>query len=346
MLRIAFLLESTVLCGGVKVVLNLAQAMQAKGYEVAVISDEGYPDWFLGHLNFLSHNPFAQDAVQSFDYVVATSFRLVNTHARHMQLGQLVHLVQGYEGGLSECEHMLEQIHQAYTLLVPKLTISESLTRRLASLFPQGRFCTVGQGLEHDLFYPSASWKDEIKNRPASLFLVGPSTISVKQIHIGLKAYAQAKKRYSELELIRISSVDTKADEERIAGHISEYHVHVSPRSIGELFRTKNGVLLASSGPGEGFGLPPLEAMACAVPVVMSDIPSFRNFAQPVDYAQFVRHDDPDAMAEGICGLMTDGTRRMQLAERGLQVAKEYSYEKVANRLEEILFSCTDGPSG
>jgi glycosyltransferase involved in cell wall biosynthesis len=346
MLRIAFLLESTVLCGGVKVVLNLAQALQASGYDVAVISNGSYPDWFYGHLNFICHNPFARDAVQPFDYVVATSFRLVNTHARHTAPGQLVHLVQGYEGGLSECEHMLEQIHQAYTLPVPKLTISESLTRRLASLFPQGRFHTVGQGLEHDVFYPSASWKDEIKNRPACLFLVGPATISVKQIYIGLHAFKQAQKGHPELRLVRISTVDTRVGEERIAGQIEEYHVHLSSQSIGELFRNKNGILLASSGPGEGFGLPPLEAMACAVPVVMSDIPSFQNFSQPADYARFVRHDNPADMAEGICELISDGTRRMQLAERGLQVAREYSYEQVAERLAGVLFSCMGDLAG
>ncbi len=346
MLRVVFLLESTVLCGGVKVVLNLAQALQGKGYETAVISDEKYPNWFHGQLTFYSHNPFAQDAVQDFDRVVATSFRLVNAHAHHVIPGKLLHLVQGFEGGLVECKHMLKQIDQAYTLPVPKLTISESLTRRLASHFPQGKFNTIGQGMEHDLFYPSASWKDRIQSRPASLFLVGPATISVKQIYIGLQAYAQVKKRFPELELIRISTVDTKAKEERVAGRITEYHVHLSPRRIGQLFRDRNGILLAPSGPGEGFGLPPLEAMACAVPVVMSDIPSFQNFAQPADYARFVRRDDPAEMADGICELITDGTRRMHLAERGLQVAKEYSYEQVAEQLAGVLFSCSNGLGG
>jgi glycosyltransferase involved in cell wall biosynthesis len=122
--------------------------------------------------------------------------------------------------------------------------------------------------------------------------------------------------------------------------------VHLSSQSIGELFRNKNGILLASSGPGEGFGLPPLEAMACAVPVVMSDIPSFQNFSQPADYARFVRHDNPADMAEGICELISDGTRRMQLAERGLQVAREYSYEQVAERLAGVLFSCMGDLAG
>ncbi len=45
-LRIAYLLESTNLCGGVKVALAQAEALCRRGHRVAVVSPQASPDWF------------------------------------------------------------------------------------------------------------------------------------------------------------------------------------------------------------------------------------------------------------------------------------------------------------
>ncbi len=336
-LSIAFLLESTVLCGGVKVVFNLASALAAKGCQVYVLSSDTAASWFRGQLNFIVQNPFDADIVNRFELVVATTYRLAWTHAKYIEAGRLWHLVQGFEGDYFECGHLLEDIDQAYLLQIPKITISRDLARRLAARYPNNTFVSIGQGLEKDYFYPAQDWVQQIQVRPSSLFLVGAASISIKQVKLGLQAYALARRQYTDLKLVRISTVDTRDQEENIVGNISEYHVHIPPERIGKLFRARHGLLLAPSGPGEGFGLPPLEAMACAVPVVMSNIPSFTAFALPVDYARFVRHDDPEDMAAGICELIADQEKREYLARRGLQVTASYDFDSVASRLLGVL---------
>jgi len=335
-LSIAFLLESTVLCGGVKVVLNLAASLNQRGHEVEIISSDRQPDWFKRKVAFTSSDPFKCTGAR-FDRVVSTTYRLAAAHFRHNESGRHWHLVQGFEGGLSECRQMLPEIDMAYRLPIPRITVSQNLAEKLALRYPQNLFVPIGQGLETNFFYPPQEWRQKARHTPEFLFLVGPLRISVKQIESGLKAFGKARKKHPGLKLIRISPVDTRQQEEKIAGKINEYYVHIHPEKIGELFRTRNALLLAPSGPGEGFGLPPLEAMACAVPVVMSNIPSFTSFALPGDYARFVCHDEPEDMAAGICELIADQEKREYLARRGLQVAAGYDYDSVVSNLLEVL---------
>lgn len=78
----------------------------------------------------------------------------------------------------------------------------------------------------------------------------------------------------------------------------------------------------------EGFGLPPLEAMACGVPVVSSPAGALRETL--ADAAVLVPPDRPDAWAETIRALLCDLTRRGELAQRGLEHARRYTWERTA----------------
>jgi glycosyltransferase involved in cell wall biosynthesis len=54
----------------------------------------------------------------------------------------------------------------------------------------------------------------------------------------------------------------------------------------------------------EGFGLPPLEALACGVPVIVSDLPAHREVLGP--YARYVRPGDVTALAGAITEILDE----------------------------------------
>ena len=74
----------------------------------------------------------------------------------------------------------------------------------------------------------------------------------------------------------------------------------------------------------EGFGLPPLEAMACGTPVVTSNLSSLPEIAGGA--AVLVDPYDPASIADGIRSAVTDEARRQELVTRGLARARDFSW--------------------
>ena len=78
----------------------------------------------------------------------------------------------------------------------------------------------------------------------------------------------------------------------------------------------------------EGFGLPPIEAMACGTAVVATSVGALPDVA--ADGAVLVRHGDPDALRNAIAGLCRDDAARADLAQRGLARARALTWEATA----------------
>lgn len=78
----------------------------------------------------------------------------------------------------------------------------------------------------------------------------------------------------------------------------------------------------------EGFGLPPLEAMACGCPVVVSNAASLPEVCGEAAY--YVNPYDTMSIAEGIRKLLTDDSLRQKLIKKGLERAQRFSWEKSA----------------
>jgi alpha-1,3-rhamnosyl/mannosyltransferase len=78
----------------------------------------------------------------------------------------------------------------------------------------------------------------------------------------------------------------------------------------------------------EGFGLPPLEAMACGAPVLASNVSSLPEVVG--DAALAVDPLSVEAIAAGLARLLGDGGLRRELAERGLRRAATFSWRRTA----------------
>jgi glycosyltransferase involved in cell wall biosynthesis len=78
----------------------------------------------------------------------------------------------------------------------------------------------------------------------------------------------------------------------------------------------------------EGYGMPPVEAMACGCPVITSSVSSLPEVCG--DAAYYVDPYDVNSIADGIYKVITDENLRMSLSQKGLANAARFSWAKSA----------------
>jgi glycosyltransferase involved in cell wall biosynthesis len=154
-----------------------------------------------------------------------------------------------------------------------------------------------------------------------------------------IEAFDRVRRRGLEhLKLVMIGDEISKYAALRRAVHRHQLHKYV--RFLGYLPEETLAVMYRLAGvfvfPSlyEGFGLPPLEAMASGTPVVTSNVSSLPEVAG--NAAVLVDPYDPDAIADGIERVLTDDKLRRDLRGKGIARARQFSWEASVRRVREI----------
>jgi glycosyltransferase involved in cell wall biosynthesis len=85
----------------------------------------------------------------------------------------------------------------------------------------------------------------------------------------------------------------------------------------------------------EGFGLPPIEAMACGIPVLTANVCALPEVVG--DAAILINPTDTEEIAEGIRRIVCDSQVRSRLREKGLLRVKRFSWERTARVTSGVL---------
>ncbi len=110
------------------------------------------------------------------------------------------------------------------------------------------------------------------------------------------------------------------------------YLRYVGNSHLPALYTGAEAFLLASRY--EGFGFPPLEAMACGTPVISSDCGSLREILG--DGALLMNSFDRDQWAHALWRIVTDLTYRAELTARGQAWVQRYTWENTARKTWDI----------
>jgi glycosyltransferase involved in cell wall biosynthesis len=330
MTHITYLLESTELWGGTKVVFEQAECLAEYGYVVKIISKGKKPDWYNVKVPLITVKEFNLKTIPESDIVIGTFWPTVRD-AFKAQKGKTIHFCQGYEGAYKEYHSVKKQIDEVYSLNIPKITVSRHLNEFLRKTFCS-RTYYVGQLVNRDIFYPLKT----VYKRRGPLFrilIVGPFEVDFKNIVLSIKGVLLAKKIIpSCIRLIRVSQFPLSKKEQEIIVP-DEYYYHLPYYLMGQVYRSAD-LYISMSKDAEGFGLPALEAMACGIPAILSKIPSYLGFAIKKDYALFLELPSPEILAKTIMKLYRDSAARENIIKRGIEVSKKFTRERVLSRLQ------------
>ncbi len=192
--------------------------------------------------------------------------------ARAAGLARTVHFCQGYEAPHPHLFAELSRIDEAYRLDIPKVVISAHLVDVLSPLYP-GEYHVIPQAIDAASFAPAEPGPGSPRT-PPTIGVVGPFEAEMKGIRFALEAVVELRREGRTVRLHRASQMPL-TEAERAQCPPDAYDLR-RPAADMPAWYAGLDLLIHPSFHAEGFPLPPLESMASGVPVVLTDIPSFR----------------------------------------------------------------------
>lgn len=191
----------------------------------------------------------------------------------------------------------------------------------------------VGYGINHDVFYPRENILTDVYGLKIMGIFRGLAYKGDKDLIEALNIVSQ---KIPNITLIAVSSKEIflkmlnkntckfnyilfdRPDDDKMAQLYSSADVFVFPSHV------------------EGFGLPPLEAMACGTPVVTTDCLGVRDYVVNGKNAIVVPPQNPNALADAVINVLTNKMLAKKLRDNGLKTAKAFTWDKVTEKIENI----------
>jgi len=225
------------------------------------------------------------------------------------------------------------------------LTVSEASKRDILRYFrvPVSRIDVIYNAIDERL--EQAPSEEDIGRVRERYQLYDPFVLYAGNIkpHKNLERLIEAfhilrKSGFETVKLLIIGDEISKYASLRRAVHRHKLHKHVRffgfvpDKTLAALYRLASVFVFPSLY--EGFGLPPLEAMASGTPVVTSNVSSLPEVVG--DAALLIDPYDPNAIADAIRRVLTEPALAEDLRQRGLARVKDFSWERSVARVREI----------
>lgn len=338
-LRIAYVLPHQNLTGGLKMLLEQIYWMKARGHKVDVYLKgcseitSALPDWDKIEVDRDVVIPFEQpykNYIKDCDVIVA---------------GLVEQLAE-----LSECDAPVLYWEQGHELLFGDFKNS-SLTPQLQLLmdtmysvpcaitaasdyvaetlkFRFGRAASViPNGVDSTLYYPGTPPDENI------VLLVGNPALQFKGFDFALRALNLAWKNGARF---RVRWVCQMAPDVHGITFPLQYVVNPSQKKLADQYRRADLFLFTSWY--EGFGMPPLEAMASGLPVICTECGGSAMYLRPMINALTATPGNIPVLAAAVSNLLLDKDLRKSLSKHGRETALEFSVENTCTKLEQVLY--------
>jgi len=334
--RVTFVLPFVNLTGGIRVLLDYANWLHDAGHEVTVV----YPTWpyrfqytrqqqwteFNKHRHQNGRVPWVDlrcrllrvPTIRSIflpraDLVIATAWPTVEDVRRlSASRGRKLHIAFHHESGTGP----EDRIRAIYPLPFYRIAFSPAVRATLEGRFGCRVDAVVPNGVDTALFFPDGPVEEK-----SVLFLYHPDPR--KGATDGIEALSRLRERVPD---VRIRVVGTVRPE-RLPDWMS-FEFHPDDATLRRRYSGASALLYPSLD--EGFGLPPLEAMACGCPPVTTPVGAVPEFAANRRNALIAPVGDIDGMVDALQEVMHDGALRHQLSLEGLRTAERFSLARVA----------------
>ncbi len=219
------------------------------------------------------------------------------------------------------------------------IAVSESTKRDTVRLLgvPESKITVIHEAA-HPLFTPITNTDalDRIRARyklPLEFILFVSTIEPRKNLPTLLRAFRRLRENYKSQAILAIAGnrgwlaeeVDQVLDELKL-GNAVQFLDGVANEELVYLYNAARLFVLPSFY--EGFGLPPLEAMACGTPVIVSNVSSLPEVVG--DAGMLVSPEDVEGLTVAMWRVLSDENLRREMRAKGLKRAATFSWERAA----------------
>ena len=215
------------------------------------------------------------------------------------------------------------------------VAISQSTKRDLVRLYPQihpNKVVVVYLGISEAFLKPN-DFSGEVKSRPYVLY-VGPRNYGYKNFELLLDVFIE-KRYFLDFDLVVAGGekeVELNQQEKikMVTGRNSWFfHKFGSDQDLARLYSKATALVYPSLY--EGFGLPPLEAMASGCPVLASNASSIPEVVG--DAGLLFDVNDKNDFTDKLGKILQDRQLQLMLKEKGHQRVGQFTWQKMADAM-------------
>jgi glycosyltransferase involved in cell wall biosynthesis len=352
-MRISFVLPFIWFTGGMKAVFLFANRLKELNHEVSVIypiiplcsSRKGYDtitnlrrlkltlrnlsskvaaDWFDLKADLIRVPFLSERYIPKADIIVATWWETayyVNKYGADK--GNKFYLAQHYEvwGGPKK------MVDDSYRLGLKIIVNSRWLKNVLEKELNLKTEALILHAPDWNDFYPERVPNKKDKNRIR--ILMPFRGISWKGDEDGLKAFEIVKIRYPQVQFVMFGLLKKSG----IPSYI-EFNLKPSNSELRKIYNSCDIFVFPSRQ--EGFGMPPLEAMACKCAVATTNVGAVPDYTISGETALVSEPNDIEGLARNIIRLVENEGERKKIAEKGYEYTKQFTWERSTEQLVDI----------
>ncbi|KUO39290.1 MAG: hypothetical protein AVW06_04195 [Hadesarchaea archaeon DG-33-1] len=244
----------------------------------------------------------------------------------------------GVYGGLANLLHKLDVPLWIEPLKKrkPKLMAISEFTKKeiMNNLnYPSEKIDAIHLGVDLEKYRPLTNFEKPECFTGKTVLYTGAESFR-KNIPTLIKAFYKLKKKVPNVKLVKVGRPEDRQGRKNVLELVNELKLGDNITFVGyvpeedlPLFYNSADLFVFPSL-YEGFGLPPLEAMACGLPVVASNTSSL---PEVIGDAGIMKDPyDVDGFASAMHNVLTNDGLREDMVKKGLKRAKLFSWEKTA----------------
>ena len=205
---------------------------------------------------------------------------------------------------------------------------------------PEGNISVIPNGIDYSSFTPLR----DVKRVSGQIITTASADVPLKGLDFTLHAVARLKEEYPQLRLVIIGAPRPGGHTERlikrlqIEGNIS-YRSNLTRHEIAVEYAKSNVAIVSSLY--EGFGFPVGEAMACAIPLIATNVASIPEITQ--SFAELIPAESTDAIEAAIKNIFTNPETNQLRADAGrMHIIENFDWQKIAMLYEDLIFKTID----